>query len=91
MSKKKMPSLLRLLYFLPLVTGPYDLTIASVVSIFGYMIFFLIACLGQKILTVFLNNLLSMPASTPTHKTAYFQYVDFVQYVEDAELAVYTE
>ena len=30
---KKCPALLILLYFLPLITGPYDLTIASVVSV----------------------------------------------------------
>ena len=33
---KKCPALLRLLYFLPLITVPYDLTIASVVSVLGY-------------------------------------------------------
>ena len=33
---KKCPALLILLYFLPLITGPYDLTIASVVSVLGY-------------------------------------------------------
>ena len=32
---KKCPALLILLYFLPLITGPYDLTIASVVSVLG--------------------------------------------------------
>ena len=34
---KKCPALLILLYFLPLITGPYDLTIASVVSVLGYL------------------------------------------------------
>ena len=34
---KKCPALLRLLYFLPLITGPYDLTIASVIRVLGYM------------------------------------------------------
>ena len=33
---KKCPALLILLYFLPLITGPYDLTIASVVSVLGF-------------------------------------------------------
>ena len=34
--RQKCPALLRLLYFLPLITGAYDLTIASVVSVLGY-------------------------------------------------------
>ena len=38
---KKCPALLILLYFLPLITGPYDLTIASVVSVLGF-------CKGSK-------------------------------------------
>lgn len=37
---KKCPALLRTLYFLTLITGPYDLTIASVVSVLEYMLIF---------------------------------------------------
>ena len=45
---KKCPALLRLLYFLPLITGPYDLTIASVVSVLGFR--YAIIILTQKFL-----------------------------------------